>query len=161
MGLKLKQQFITGCNSSLFGILCSQIILLFNSPSGAPKVWVVSGSALYLDSICSGAGTHHIDGVHGLVGQRGHRTRACGSVSSPVRRGQVPQGEGCVVLHTEGLCRGARGRAVPGQQMGLWLLFPGPSYLTTSSLHEQLFRSLHWDATRAAIFLPFFALYTV
>lgn len=66
-----------------------------------------------------------------------------------------------LLLHTEGLCRGARGRAVPGQQMGLWLLFPGPSYLTTSSLHEQLFRSLHWDGTRAAIFLPFFALYTV
>lgn len=66
-----------------------------------------------------------------------------------------------LLLHTEGLCREARGRAVPGQQMGLWLLFPGPFYLTTSSLHEQLFRSLHWDGTRAAIFLPFFALYTV
>ncbi len=120
-------------------------------------------SHLVIDSICSGTFTwvYHTDRAHKLAGWPGHRKRACGSVSSLVRRGQVSWGEGCAALHTEGLCWEPGGHAVPGQQMGLWLLFPGLSYLTTSSLREQLFHSLHWDATWAAIFLPFFTLYIV
>lgn len=49
----------------------------------------------------------------------GDRKRACGRVSSLVRRGQVSWGEGCAVLPYGGPVLGARGHAVPGQQMGL------------------------------------------
>lgn len=101
---------------------------------------------------------HRIESAHSLARPQKESMWQC---QQPSVRGQVSRGEGCAALHTEGLCREPRGHAVPGQQMGLWLLFPGLSYLTTSSLREQLFRSLHWDATRTAIFLLLCTLYIV
>ncbi len=52
-------------------------------------------------------------------------------------------------------CLGPWGHAVSGQQMGLWLLFPGLclTWPLPPALHEQLVHSLHCNAPRTAIFL--------
>lgn len=79
-----------------------------------------------MDGICSGAGTHHIDGALGLVGRRGHRTRACGRVSSPARRGRVPQGEGCVVAPYGGPVPGSPGPCSPRSADGPVIIISRP-----------------------------------
>lgn len=75
-----------------------------------------------------------------------HRARAWAECGAPV---------GAISSIRRAVCLGPWGHAVSGQQMGLWLLFPGLclTWPLPPALHEQLVHSLHCSAPRMAIFL--------
>lgn len=83
---------------------------------------------------------------------------ACGRVSEARRThawAEYVARVGAISSIRRAVCLGPWGHAVSGQQMGLWLLFPGLclTWPLPPALHEQLVHSLHCNAPRTAIFL--------
>lgn len=81
---------------------------------------------------------------------------ACGRVSGALRAWvECGARVGAISSIRRAACLGPLGHAVSGQQMGLWLLFPGLclTWPLPPALHEQLVHSLHCNAPRTAIFL--------